>query len=240
MADLGTLVAGVAHEINTPVGIGVTATSNLYESITRFQELSDQGLLKRQDLVDFIEDIKEAAAITLSNLEKAARLIKSFKQLSVDQAQEVCRNIYVKAYLNEILLSLQPKLRATKHRVSVECADDLVLACFPGAFSQIITNLIMNSLIHAYDAEDQGNIKIMASQENGTFVLQYSDDGKGMTAETQAQIFKPFFTTKQDQGGTGLGLYVLENIITKQFNGSFSCQSSLGQGTVFMIRIPLS
>lgn len=240
MASLGNLVAGIAHEINTPVGVGVTATSHLQKITMDFATLYEAGGLRRQDLQEYLLDCKEATTIIFSNLERASQLIQSFKQVSVDQSSEGKRIFNIKSYLGEILLSLQPKLKRTHHKVNITCEENLNINSFPGAFGQIITNLVMNSLIHAYDADSTGKIDIVVEKQGAdTIFLSYSDDGKGMTPETVAKIFNPFFTTKRGMGGTGLGLYILYNIVTQQFGGTIQCVSEWGKGTKFVMVFPI-
>jgi C4-dicarboxylate-specific signal transduction histidine kinase len=240
MASLGNLVAGIAHEINTPVGVGVTATSHLQKVTKDFAYLYSVGDVKRRDLTNYLAESDEALTIIFSNLERASQLIRSFKQVSVDQSSEARRVFNVKQYLGEILLSLHPKLKRTQHKITVQCDENLQMDSFPGAFGQIITNLVMNSLIHAYEPDRAGQLTITIVPEGEQRIcLTYSDDGKGMEKDVVAQIFNPFFTTKRGMGGTGLGLYILYNIVKQQFRGSIECVSEPGKGTKFMIDIPV-
>ncbi|GEM_PF-1397693 len=239
MASLGSLVAGIAHEINTPVGVGVTATSHLQKVTKDFADLYAAGDLKRRDLSNYLADSEEALSIIFSNLERASQLIRSFKQVSADQSSEARRVFNIKQYLNEILLSLHPKIKRTQHKIIIECDETLQIDSFPGAFGQIITNLIMNSLIHAYDPDQGGRLTITILEDADIISLIYSDDGKGMSKEVASQIFNPFFTTNRGMGGTGLGLYILYNLVKQQFNGTIECESQLGKGTKFIINIPV-
>lgn len=240
MASLGNLVAGIAHEINTPIGVSVTAVSHLQLITKEFNDLYKKGNLSRAELTDYLAESNEAVTIIFSNLERASQLIRSFKQVSVDQSNEVMRVFNVKQYLGEVLLSLQPKIKRTQHQITIICNDDLEINGFPGAFAQIITNLIMNSLIHAYEPDDAGKINIQIVNEGNARVrLLYSDDGKGMEGPVLEKIFNPFFTTKRGMGGTGLGLSILYNIVTQQFGGTIECISELGHGTKFVIDFPL-
>lgn len=239
MASLGNLVAGIAHEINTPVGVGVTATSHLEKITNDFTQLFKAGNLKRQDLVDYLADTTEAVSIIYSNLERASHLIRSFKQVSVDQSSEARRVFNIKEYLGEILLSLQPKLKRTQHRITITCNDNLQIDGYPGAFSQVITNLIMNSLIHAFESDQAGEIGIEIVEEKNRIFLTYRDNGKGMKQDVLEKIFNPFFTTKRGAGGTGLGLYIVYNIVSQQFGGKIECNSEIGKGTTFMMEFPL-
>ncbi|GBO55951.1 high-affnity carbon uptake protein Hat/HatR [Pseudanabaena sp. lw0831] len=240
MAALGGLVAGIAHEINTPIGIGVTAASLITDKIQELSESLQKGTLKRSDLDKFMDTLQQSSKIVLSNLNRAAELIQSFKQVAVDQSSEERRSFNLKTYLEEVLLNLQPKLKRTKINVEIQCADNIVLDSFPGLISQIATNLVMNSLSHAYDADDNGTIFFAISQQNQRLNFEYSDDGKGIAPENIGKIFDPFYTTKRGQGGSGLGLHIVYNLVTQKLQGSITCESQVGVGTKFMMEIPLT
>ena len=239
MAALGNLVAGVAHEVNTPVGVGVTAASHLKQITQEFTELCTTGAPRRTELNGYLEDIVEAADILLKNLERASTLIKGFKQISADQSSEERRVFKAREYLGEIILSMNPRLKKTRQAIVVECDENLEIDGFPGAFAQVVTNLVMNSLRHAYGPNDSGTLRITLSAENGAACLVFSDDGSGIEPDVLPRIFDPFFTTKRGAGGTGLGLFLVYNIIVQQFGGTITCDSQLGQGTVFTIHFPL-
>ncbi len=239
MAALGGLVAGVAHEINTPVGVGVTAASHLRLITARFLELCRNGAPRRGDLIEYLEDLDEASEIILKNFQRASNLIRSFKQVSVDQSSETRRVFRVKRYVGEILLSMNPRLKKTKHTITVDCDEELEIDGYPGAFAQILTNLVMNSLRHAYGPDQAGQIRIAVARTVAGIELTYSDDGKGIDPAIIARIFDPFFTTSRGTGGTGLGLFVVYNIVTQQFGGTIQCTSQPGQGATFHIRLPL-
>ncbi|WP_026098450.1 trifunctional serine/threonine-protein kinase/ATP-binding protein/sensor histidine kinase [Kamptonema formosum] len=238
MASLGGLVAGVAHEINTPIGIGVTAASLLAEKATAFFETYKAGQMKRSDLEKFLDTAMQSSSMVLANLNRAAELIQSFKQVAVDQSSESKRTFNIRDYLQEILLSLRAKLKATKHRVEIHGDRNLTLDTYPGALSQIVTNLVMNSLIHAYDPEDCGLIRFEFKQDGDRVIFEYTDDGKGIPPENLSRIFDPFFTTKRGQGGTGLGLHLLYNLVTQKLQGTIECESQVGAGTKFLMTLP--
>ena len=239
MAALGGLVAGVAHEINTPMGIGVTAASLLAQKAKDFFEIYKSGQVKRSQLENFLDLAIESSSMILTNLTRAADLIQSFKLVAVDQSSELRRFFNFKEYVTEILLSLKNKLKQTKHTVTLIGEDNLILNSYPGAFSQILTNLILNSLLHAYQQEEAGEIIIHFLEKQENFWLEYSDDGKGIAAEELDKIFEPFFTTKRSQGGTGLGLHIVYNLVTQKLGGTINCDSKIGIGTKFRIKIPL-
>jgi len=240
MAALGNLVAGVAHEINTPLGISVTAASVLNEDTTDFLNTYKSGKTKRAELETFLDTAIESSQMILANLNRAAELIQSFKQVAVDQSGETERIFKLKDYLDEIMLSLSGEVKKTKHSVKITGNENLTLSSFPGAFSQIVTNLLMNSLIHAYNEEDSGQIKLDFKREGEVVILQYSDDGKGINSENMSKIFDPFFTTNRSQGGTGLGLHIVYNLVTQRLKGTIHCESQLGVGTKFIIKFPTS
>ncbi|MBT5810433.1 MAG: transporter substrate-binding domain-containing protein [Rhodospirillaceae bacterium] len=239
MASLGGLVAGVAHEINTPVGIGVTAASHLRKQTEELLERFKSGKMTKSDFENFLQNADESTRMTLANLERASNLIRSFKQVAVDHSSEEKRRINLTDYINEVLTSLAPKLKQSQHEVTVGGDTSINFESFPGAISQVITNLVMNSLTHAYAPGEPGRITITAAQEDTRAVLKYNDDGKGMDAETVEKIFDPFFTTKRGQGGSGLGMHILYNLITQTLSGSVTCRSEPGQGAEFTITLPL-
>jgi DNA-binding LacI/PurR family transcriptional regulator/signal transduction histidine kinase len=239
MAALGGLVAGIAHEINTPIGIGVTAASHLAkETQELYQKINTNGLTKT-DLLSYINLANEATAMILSNLQRSHELIKSFKGIAVDQSSEKKRIFKLKEYIQDILLSLRPKLKKVNHEIIINCNEDITLHSYPGAFSQIITNLILNSLIHGFDDDQKGTILIDIKLEGNEIILTYSDNGKGIEKQNLKKIFDPFFTTKRAQGGTGLGLHLIFNIITQTLMGTIKCKSKPGEGTEFIIQIPV-
>ncbi len=239
MAALGGLVAGVAHEINTPLGIGVTAASHLEILAKEFVKKYEEGKLKRSDFEKFLDNLKQSTSIILSNLNRAAELVRSFKQIAVDQSAGDKRRFNVKKYVEEILMSLKPKWKKTKHKVELECPDDLEIVSYPGAFSQIITNLIVNSLNHAFEKNQEGLIRLKFYKDGDDLVFEYSDNGKGIPKDILPKIFEPFFTTKRSKGGSGLGLHILYNLVTQKLKGTVECESEKGKGTKFIIRVPL-
>lgn len=230
MVALGSLVAGISHEINTPVGIGVTAVSFLDQKTNEFAALFRENKVKRSDVETYLRTIGDSIAIIRTNLQRASDLVRSFKQVSVDQSSEARRTFQVKAYLEEVLLSLHPRLKKTRHHVVIDCEESLEITSFPGAISQIVTNLLMNSLIHAYEPDDEGTIRIAVSRSGDKLAIRYSDDGKGMEPDVASKIFDPFFTTNRGGGGTGLGMHIVYNLATQTLGGTIHCDSERGGG----------
>ncbi len=240
LASLGELIAGVAHEINTPVGIAYTASTHLRQNAREIAGRYEKGEMKRSDLEDFLEVCMESSRLLISNLDRASELIRSFKQVAIDQSGEGKRRFYLREYIAEILLSLRPVLKKTSHEVAVAGDKDLVLDSFPGAFSQILTNLITNSLNHAYDQGQAGRLEISFRKDDDQLCLIFKDDGKGISQENLENIFSPFFTTNREKGGSGLGLHIVYNIVSQRLHGTINCESELGKGTTFNITLPLA
>lgn len=240
MAALGGLVAGIAHEINTPVGVSITAATHLQEKLKELTQEYKAGTMKRSALDKYLEVSGETLEITMTNLTRAAELIASFKQVAVDQSSEDRRTFNFKDYLHEVLLSLKHQYKRTKHRIEVTGADDLEIDSYPGALSQIVTNLLMNSLIHAYEPESEGIITFDIRRENGSAMLLYSDNGKGIPPENLGRIFEPFFTTRRGRGGSGLGMHIVYNLVTTKLNGAITCASEVGKGTTFSVTFPVN
>jgi len=238
MASLGGLVAGVAHEINTPVGVGVTAASTLREDTKTTTGLYESGELTNSSLKRYFATCMQATEIILGNLQRAADLIHSFKQVAVDQTSSEYRMFEIKRYIDETLLSLKPKLRSTELKVEVECDPNLAVNSVPGAISQIITNLVMNSVQHGYDEGTKGCLRIHVEDQAKHIHIHYSDDGKGMPPEVLKKVFEPFFTTRRGSGGSGLGMHIVYNLVTQQLKGTVSLHSNLGKGSSVDIVFP--
>ncbi|HOV27138.1 MAG TPA: sensor histidine kinase [Pseudobacteroides sp.] len=240
MAALGGLVAGVAHEVNTPVGVSITAASFLDDKDNEIINLFDSGKLKRVDLEDYINTALETIEILNLNLDRALKLVKSFKQISSNESTTEKKRFFLKKHIDEVLMSLNPKIRLTGHSIIVNCDSDLEVCASPVSLSQIIINLVMNSLLHGFENIKQGKIEINVYKENDEIVIEYSDNGKGINKNDIKKIYEPFFTTKRGKGGTGLGLNLVYNIVTKEYKGNIKCKSTIGNGTTFIIRIPVS
>lgn len=238
LASLGSLVAGVAHEINTPVGIGVTAASHLQEQARKVERAAQAGTLDQPQFQRFLDQCRQATEILLTNLRRASELVQSFKRVAVDQATGERRRINLKDYLSETLLSLRPKFKHTPHKVALDCPPDLELVTEPGALSQIVANLLINSLVHGFTPERPGAVDIRVSEADGRITLRFADDGRGIAPEHLTQLFEPFFTTRRGQGGTGLGLSIVYNLVTSRLAGTITVDSQPGKGAVFTITFP--
>lgn len=236
MASLGQLVAGVAHEINTPVGLSLTGITHFISESQRVSNRYKQDELTQEEFENFIELSNELAKSININLEKTAKLVKSFKEVAVDQSSDDKRKFKIKEYLDDVILSIRNITKKTKIKINIDCDSKIEVYSYPGSISQIITNLILNSLNHAYDIDDEDIITISIKKEDKNIVIIYSDYGKGISRENLSKIFDPFFTTNRDGGGSGLGLSVIYNIVTKKLNGTIACESEENKGTTFMIK----
>ncbi|MFH1914447.1 MAG: ABC transporter substrate-binding protein [Pseudomonadota bacterium] len=237
LAALGGLVAGVAHEINTPLGIGVTASSFLADRIVELDEAFATDTLKKSDLEQFLADARDSSASIQANLGRAAMLISSFKRVAADQSSEMPRLFNLHGYVDEILLSLGPQYRHTGHTVENLC-QDMELYSYPGAFVQIIANLLDNALTHAYAPGETGLIRIDGRVEGGNLIFTFSDDGAGIPESIRDKVFEPFVTTRRGSGGTGLGLHIVFNIVNKIFGGTIRLATGPGEGTTYTVSIP--
>jgi signal transduction histidine kinase len=240
MASLGNLVTGVAHEINTPVGIGITAISSLMGKTEAFVDCYNEDQISIDDLEEYLQRSYEISELILSNLQRTADLIQSFKQVSVDQSTEQKRRFNLKDYLKNVIATLAPKLKRQNISFDIQCDDALHVESYPGDFAQIFTNLILNSLTHGFVDKSSGEIRIRVQQipKNSHLNIKYEDNGKGIPEAILPKIYDPFFTTNP-QDGTGLGMHIVYNLITQKLNGEINCQSQAGNGVLFEIKLPV-
>jgi signal transduction histidine kinase len=240
MASLGDMVAGVAHEVNTPIGLGVTASTMMLDRLTDMRKSFEDKTLKASSLSKFIAEGEENLNIIYRNLNRAAELISSFKQVAVDQSSEIDRTFSFSKLMDEILMSMRPKLKKVDHIINVHCPDDLVIESKAGPINQIMINLIMNSIIHGFEDMPQGQIDITIRSIGDTKIsIEFEDNGKGIPEHMRKRIFDPFVTTKRGQGGSGLGMHLVYNLVTQALNGSISILSEEGQGVQFKILFPI-
>jgi signal transduction histidine kinase len=240
LAALGGLVAGVAHEVNNPIGISLTVASSFARRTEMFEaELRSETGLRRSQLEDFVRTSQDAAQQLVGNLQRAGELIQSFKQVAVDRSHAERRIFNLSEATDQIIASLRPALKKASITLSVEVPESLVIDGYPGAYGQILTNLFLNAANHAFPDRRFGAIAISAKPRGSDDVeIIFSDNGVGMTPDVQRQAFDPFFTTRRNEGGTGLGLHIVYNLVTQQLGGRMMLDSRLGQGTTFRIIMP--
>lgn len=238
MASLGGLVAGIAHDVNTPLGVSVTATSFLQERVVSLQSAYDEKKLTGSTMASFLSDAQQTITLLTNNLNRASELISSFKQVAVDQTSEAEREINVRQYLGEIVHSLAPNFKKSQHSIEIHCPDNLIIQCAPGVIAQIFTNMIMNSLIHGFENKVSGKIKIDISSDDQKLLIDYQDDGMGLPEGTREQHFDAFFTTRRGKGGSGLGTHIMYNLVTQTLKGEIEVFSKPQQGLKYKICIP--
>ena len=238
MASLGGLVAGIAHDVNTPIGVSVTAASFLRDRLKSLQTAFDEKKLTSKTMNAFIDEAGQTTTLLLSNLNRASDLVASFKQVAVDQTSEAERDVDMKEYIREVTQSLAPKFKKTNHSIEVECPEDLTVRCAPGAVAQIVTNMIMNSLIHGFENVREGHIKMKIWGDDNQVHIDYQDDGKGLNQEMLDKHFDAFFTTRRGKGGSGLGTHIMYNLVTQTLGGKIEAESEPGKGLRYLISFP--
>ena len=240
MASLGDMVAGIAHEVNTPIGLGVTASTLLGDRLDDIKQAFENKSLKSSQLKQFLIQGEENIAIIYRNLDRAAKLISSFKKVAVDQSSADTREFNVKELLEEVLLTLKAKLNKEHVHLVLNCPDNLIIESKPGPINQILINLIVNSIIHGFENKLGGAINISIAYLSNQLHISYSDDGIGIDENIKTKVFEPFTTTKRGSGGSGLGLHLVYNLVTQALNGHIDYESTIGKGTTFEITFPVN
>jgi two-component system, NtrC family, sensor kinase len=238
LAALGALVAGVAHELNTPIGNGLTVATSLCESCDDMKQQMTQGLT-RTALEKFMRDMDEGSQLVSRNLEKASELVSSFKQVAMDRTSAQRRKFSLAALLSETRLTLSPAFKRTPFMVEIEATDECWMDSYPGPLGQVITNLLNNTLVHAFEGRSGGRVGMTVHKKLDTVEIVVEDDGVGIPEENISRIFDPFFTTKLGAGGNGLGMHIVHNIVTRILGGDIHLHSEIGKGTRFTLVLPL-
>lgn len=240
LASLGSLVAGVSHEINTPLGVSVTASSHLTDIYDKAIEKINKGQFKKEDLVNYFKDVEETSKILNNNLFKASELVKSFKAISINQTSYHLSFFNLLNVINSTILALKHEYKNRNINFEIYVDDNINLNSYSGAISQILTNLIMNSIIHGFKNLDSGLISIKSEVDRENVFITYSDNGNGIDNNIINKIYDPFFTTNRGSGGSGLGMNIVYNLIQDKLNGEIKCSSTSNQGVEFFISIPLT
>ncbi|WP_194757122.1 sensor histidine kinase [Aliidiomarina indica] len=239
MAALGNMVANITHDVSTPLGVSVTATSYLQERLQKIQQQMAAGTASEQDIKDFMDTVTESNALIESNLHRANEIISGFKQVAVDQAADHTRSIHICNYVQRIIQSLQPQLRRKSCVVQLNCPDDIEVRCNAGALAQVITNMMMNSILHAFPDNPNGRIDIDVSVVSDHLHIRYRDNGVGMTSHQLRQLFEPFYTTSADNGGSGLGAHIIYTLITQTLAGNVEVSSQPDAGLCYDFQFPV-
>lgn len=239
MASLGRMVAGFAHELNTPVGVAVGAASQTRELLAELKRLLAGDEVSEEDLNEQIAVLDETTELALSNLRRAAGMVQSFKRTVVDQASEAEREYEPAEVMEDVEKALRSEFKRTDIRIETRCPPHLHLFGPPGVLAQLLTNLMQNCRIHAFaDGTRPGTIRIDVEATPQRICIVFADDGAGMDADTLKRVFEPFYTTRRGSGGSGLGLYIAYNLVTRGLGGTISCESQVGAGTRFVIDFP--
>ena len=239
LAALGRLVAGVAHEVNNPVGISLTVASSLERKTAMFTAEVERGDLRRSRLTEFLETSRDASSQLVANLNRAAELIQSFKQVAADRNYSDQRSFDLGDLTEQVVMSLRPGLRKHHLTLNVDCQPNLTMNSYPGPYGQVLTNLFLNAVAHAFPDGRAGAVDIVVRESsNDNVEILFSDDGCGMSLDVRRRAFDPFFTTRRDQGGTGLGLHIVYSIVTNRLGGRLNLESEPGKGTRIQIILP--
>jgi len=241
LAALGSVVAGVAHELNTPIGNSVMVASTLDEKAHEFAALIASGQVRRSAVDEFVRGCVDGADMLVRNLQQAHNLIFSFKQVAVDQTSERRRDFDLRTMVEQVMATLGPMLHKTAFRLVIDVPSGIIMNSYPGPLGQVLTNFVNNALLHAFDGREEGAMHLVARRlETAEFVeLVFSDDGHGIDAEHLKRIFDPFFTTRMGRGGSGLGLNIVYNLVTRILGGSIDVASEPGGGTQFRLYLPI-
>ncbi len=239
LAALGSLVAGVAHELNTPIGNGLTVATSMAEGTQKVNEAMSSGMT-RSTLEQYLKDMDEGVHLVCLSLEKASELVSSFKQVAVDRTSAQRRRFQLSSLLNETRVTMAMLMRHQPYVLEINEDEDVTFDSYPGPLGQVITNLVNNALLHGFDGLEEGCVKIETTPYDGGVQIDVSDNGRGINEKDVSHIFDPFFTTKLGEGGNGLGLHIVHNIVTAALGGTIDVLSEVGKGTTFTVRVPLT
>lgn len=241
LAALGSLVAGVAHELNTPLGNSLLIASAIEDNVLQIAEKIESGSIKRSDFKNFSERCLEACTLLMRSLHTSANLVSSFKQVAVDQASAQARSFNLKTTTTEIIATMMNQVRLSEHQLEIDIPDDIEMHSYPGPYGQVLINLLQNAILHGFEGRTQGLMKISAQVISSDKVqIKFEDNGVGIKTDNLHRIFEPFFTTKLGHGGSGLGLNVTYNIVTSLLAGHIRVESVIGEGTAFTMELPLN
>jgi C4-dicarboxylate-specific signal transduction histidine kinase len=238
MAALGALVAGIAHEVNTPLGVAVTALSLSEEQLAELRAGADSGRLTRAKFRASLDELAESLGLARRNAERGAAMVRSFKKVAVDRSSEEPRELLLCELMEDVLASMGPMLRKARVETQSEGCAGLRVCVDAGALVQVLTNLVQNACIHAFEGVEARRMQVRVESGPAALVLEVEDNGVGMSDETAERVFQPFFTTRRSSGGSGLGMHVVQNLVTQRFEGEVVVRTSPGGGTLWQLRLP--
>ncbi len=238
-ATVSTLIASVSHELNSPLGNSVMASSSFHDIANSFRERFESGKIRRSDVTNFLDELIDIARLIHRNLTRASELLSNFRQVSADQASEQRRKFNLAEMIREVIETLRPSLKRKPHRIELDIPPDINLDSQPGSLGQIVINIINNAYLHAFENRSDGVLIIRARVIDQKVMISFIDNGSGIPPEHLNKILEPYFSTKIGAGGTGLGMAIVNNLVTKSLKGNIQIQSRLGVGTQFDITVPL-
>lgn len=238
LESLGLTIAGIAHDLNTPMGIALTASTHIRKTVAQMADPTRQGPVPADTVQTWHKSLQQASLLIGNNLAKAADLVRSFKQTTADVSRAEWRRVLLRPYFETLLVSLSPLMRRSQCEVLLDCDDKLALYVEPGLLSQVLANLLVNASIHAFDDQPERLIRLRVHRAEAEMVIEVSDNGVGMTQEAAAKAFSPFFTTRRGSGGSGLGLFTARRIVETTLGGKLSFSTQAGKGTRFVIMLP--
>jgi signal transduction histidine kinase len=237
-ATLSTLAASASHELGTPLGNSMMAAGALSDQARRFHQMVQDGALKRSELSSFVETLLEGTGLIESNLHRANALLKNFRQVAADQASEQRRTFDLRTAVSEIVHAMSPTLKRHSHQIEIAIDEGIEMDSQPGPLGQVVINLINNAYLHAFEGRTSGRLTISATLHDDLVEMLFCDDGLGIAPENLDKLFLPFFSTKIGQGGTGLGMAIVQNLVTQTLFGRIDVQSTLGKGCCFELTLP--
>jgi signal transduction histidine kinase len=239
LESLGLTIAGIAHDLNTPIGVAITAASHLESSTEKLGQTAEKSDCPPEQVQRFVNQARRSLGLVRSNLHKAAILVRSFKQTTADATRLEWREVNLKSFLDTILVSVSPLMRRARCEVVVDCPEQLALRTEPGSLGRALTNLLINATIHAFEGREDRRVRLDVSRADGYVRITCADNGVGMSEEAITKAFTPFFTTRRGSGGSGLGLFSARRTVEHMLGGKLTMESALGAGTVFHIDLPI-
>jgi signal transduction histidine kinase len=238
LTSLGSMVAGISHELNTPLGNALTVSTTLEEQVSALGKRVESGKLTRTEMTEFLSGAAGMAQLTTQSIRRAAALVSSFKQVAVDQTSEQRRSFQLDRVVADNVAALRPSIRNADIVIAVDIAKGIFCDSYPGPLGQVVSNLVQNAVVHGFEGRSQGRIDVSASTNGSMVTLVVSDDGQGMAPPVLARVFEPFFTTRLGKGGSGLGLSVSHRIATSVLGGDLVARSQPGHGSTFTLTFP--
>lgn len=238
MASLGVISAEVSHEVITPIGISITSSTYLAEQLSILQKAIQENKISKSSIEKFLNNSSASTEILINNLQRASELLTSYKHIAVDQTSDKVRMVNIASYIDEIIQSIHPKLKKTSHCIKVQCEQNIEIYSHPGAIAQVLINLILNSINHGFENMNRGEINIHVEMNNLKLIIDYKDNGKGLTTEGKEKLFDAFYTTKSHEGGTGLGTHIIRNLVQDTLHGEINLNNKISDGLGYLIEIP--